>query len=73
MTVKKRIIAEVSDDLHKKVKKIGILKGGNRKEAMWNQTKLGEPYKKALNRFRNEVLPRDDFGPTSLLQFGLEY
>lgn len=51
--------------------KKGILKGGNRKEAAWNQTKLGEPYKKALNRFRNEVLPRNDFDPTSLLQFGL--
>lgn len=51
--------------------KKGILKGGNRKEATWNQTRLGEPYKKALNRFRTEVLPRNDFDPTSLLQFGL--
>ena len=51
--------------------KKGILKGGNRKEAAWNQTKLGEPFKEALNRFRTEVLPRDDFDPTSLLQFGL--
>ena len=51
--------------------KKGILKGGNRKEATWNQTKLGEPFKEALNRFRSEVLPRDDFDPTSLLQFGL--
>ena len=49
----------------------GILKGGNRKEAMWNQTKLGEPFKEALDRFRKEVLPRNDFDPTSLLQFGL--
>ena len=54
-----------------KVSKKGILKGGNRKEAIWNQTKLGEPFKEALNRFRNDVLPRDDFDPTSLLQFGL--
>ncbi|NVM17028.1 MAG: L-2-amino-thiazoline-4-carboxylic acid hydrolase [Candidatus Lokiarchaeota archaeon] len=53
------------------MKKKGILKGGNRKEATWNQTKLGEPFKKALIRFRNDVLPRDDFDPTSLLQFGL--
>lgn len=54
-----------------KVSKKGILKGGNRKEAIWYQTKLGEPFKEALNRFRKEVLPRDDFDPTSLLQFGL--
>lgn len=54
-----------------KVKKLGILKGSNRKEATWNRTKLGEPFKEALDRFRNEVLPRSDFDPTSLLQFGL--
>lgn len=54
-----------------KVEKKGILKGGNRKEPIWNQTKLGEPFKEALNRFRINVLPRDDFDPTSLLQFGL--
>jgi hypothetical protein len=53
------------------VDKKGILKGGNRKEAIWNQTKLGEPFKEALNRFKKEVLPRSDFDPTSLLQFGL--
>ncbi|MFX1288163.1 MAG: L-2-amino-thiazoline-4-carboxylic acid hydrolase [Promethearchaeota archaeon] len=51
--------------------KRGILKGGDRKEASWNQTKLGEPFKKALNKFKIEVLPREDFDPTSLLQFGL--
>jgi len=54
-----------------KVSKKGILKGGSRKEATWNHTKLGEPFKETLNRFRDEVLPRDDFDPTSLLQFGL--
>lgn len=53
------------------MEKKGILKGGNRKEPIWNQTKLGEPFKEALNRFRINVLPRDDFDPTSLLQFGL--
>jgi len=53
------------------VKKRGILKGGDRKEASWNRTKLGEPFKKALNKFKNDVLPRKDFDPTSLLQFGL--
>lgn len=51
--------------------KRGILKGGDRKEALWNRTKLGEPFKKALNKFKNDVLPRKDFDPTSLLQFGL--
>ena len=49
----------------------GILKGANRKEAIWNKTKLGEPFKKALERFRVDVIPRSDFDPTSLLQFGL--
>jgi hypothetical protein len=53
------------------VKKQGILKGGKRKEATWDRTNLGEPFKEALNRFRTEVLPRNDFDPTSLLQFGL--
>jgi hypothetical protein len=53
------------------MKKRGILKGGNRKETTWNRIKLGEPFKEALNRFRTEVLPRNDFDPTSLLQFGL--
>ena len=49
----------------------GILKGANRKEVIWNKTKLGEPFKKALERFRADVLHRSDFDPTSLLQFGL--
>jgi len=49
----------------------GILKGANRKEAMWNKTKLGEPFKNALERFRRDVISRSDFDPTSLLQFGL--
>jgi hypothetical protein len=51
--------------------KEGILKGADRKEPNWKKTKLGEPYKKALDRFRDEVLDRDDFDPTSLFQFGL--
>ncbi len=53
------------------MKKEGILKGGKRREATWGRTKLGEPFKEALNRFRDEVLPRKDFDPSSLLQFGL--
>ncbi|MFW9773147.1 MAG: hypothetical protein ACFFBY_02395 [Promethearchaeota archaeon] len=49
----------------------GILKGANRKEPIWERTKFGEPYKEALDRFRKEILERNDFDPTSLLQFGL--
>ncbi|MBY8978798.1 MAG: hypothetical protein KGD72_00275 [Candidatus Lokiarchaeota archaeon] len=49
----------------------GILKGANRKEEMWKKTKLGEPFKKTLERFRADVINRKDFDPTSLLQFGL--
>jgi len=49
----------------------GILKGANRKEEMWKKTKLGEPFKKTLERFRADVRNRRDFDPTSLLQFGL--
>jgi len=49
----------------------GILKGANRKEEMWKKIKLGEPFKKALKRFRADVISRSDFDPTSLLQFGL--
>jgi len=54
-----------------KVDEKGILKGASRKEVIWNKTKLGEPFKKALERFRRDVIPRSDFDPTSLLQFGL--
>ncbi len=53
------------------MKSKGILKGGNRKETNWNKTKLGEPFKKALVKFREEVQDREDFDPSSLLQFGL--
>ncbi len=53
------------------MKKRGILKGANRKEATWKKTKLGEPFKEALDRFRVDVINRSDFDATSLLQFGL--
>jgi len=53
------------------MKKNGILKGTDRKEANWKKTKLGEPFKNALDRFRQEIWGRKDFDPTSLLQFGL--
>jgi hypothetical protein len=49
----------------------GILKGADRKESSWKKTKLGEPFKEALDRFREDVLGREDFDPTALLQFGL--
>jgi hypothetical protein len=49
----------------------GILKGAERKESIWKNTKLGEPFHNALNTFRNDVVGRKDFDPTSLLQFGL--
>lgn len=51
--------------------KKGILKGADRKEPNWKKTKFGEPFKATLDRFRNDVLGREDFDPTSLLQFGL--
>lgn len=51
--------------------KDGILKGADRKEPNWKETRLGEPFKEALDRFRQDVLGRDDFDPTALLQFGL--
>ncbi|MFX1394474.1 MAG: hypothetical protein ACFFAH_12990 [Promethearchaeota archaeon] len=53
------------------MKKKGILKGADRKEPNWKKAKLGEPFKEALDRFREKVLGREDFDPTSLLQFGL--
>ena len=51
--------------------KRGILKGADREEVIWKKTKLGEPFKEALDRFRTDVLKRKDFDATSLLQFGL--
>lgn len=53
------------------MKEEGILKGAGRVEPTWNKIKLGEPFKDALDRFRDDVLEREDFDPTSLLQFGL--
>ena len=49
----------------------GILKGANRQEKNWSRLKFGEPFKKSLDNFRKNVLGRNDFDPTSLLQFGL--
>ncbi len=49
----------------------GILKGASRKEENWKKVKFGEPFEQALDRFRENVQNRNDFDPTSLLQFGL--
>jgi len=49
----------------------GILKGAPRKEENWKKVKFGEPFEQALDRFRENVQNRNDFDPTSLLQFGL--
>ncbi len=53
------------------MKEHGILKGANRQEQNWNNIKFGEPFKEALDRFRKEIQAREDFDPSSLLQFGL--
>lgn len=53
------------------MKERGILKGANRKEKNWSKINFGEPFKEALDRFRDKVQVRSDFDPTSLLQFGL--
>jgi len=37
------------------VNKRGILKGANRKEATWEKTKLGEPFKEALQRLKSVI------------------
>ncbi|MFX0039992.1 MAG: L-2-amino-thiazoline-4-carboxylic acid hydrolase [Promethearchaeota archaeon] len=49
----------------------GILKGAPRKEENWKKIKFGEPFKKALDRFKENVQNRNDFDASSLLQFGL--
>ncbi|TXT61745.1 MAG: hypothetical protein BAJALOKI2v1_10015 [Promethearchaeota archaeon] len=53
--------------------KNGILKGADRDEEKWKdaQKYLREPFKEALETFDAEVENREDFEPTSLLQFGL--
>jgi hypothetical protein len=53
------------------VKEGGILKGAPRQEKNWNKIKFGEPFKAALDKFREDVQNRKDFDPTSLLQFAL--
>ncbi len=53
------------------MKEGGILKGAPRQEKNWNKIKFGEPFRKALDKFREDVQNRSDFDPTSLLQFGL--
>lgn len=48
----------------------GICVKGERKEKNWKGTKFEEPYKKAVERFRKEVMGRPDFDPATLLIWG---
>jgi len=49
----------------------GIMKNSPREEENWNKIEFKEPYKKATDRFREEVLSRPDFDPVTLFQFGI--
>jgi len=49
----------------------GIMKNSPRKEKNWGKVKFNEPYKKATERFRKDVLTRTDFDPTTLFQFSI--
>ncbi|MFX0106059.1 MAG: L-2-amino-thiazoline-4-carboxylic acid hydrolase [Candidatus Hodarchaeota archaeon] len=53
------------------MKEGGILKGAPRQEKNWSKIKFGEPFKKAIDKFREDVQNRSDFDASSLLQFGL--
>jgi hypothetical protein len=48
----------------------GILSRGERKEKNWKGTKFELPYKKAVERFRKDVMGRPDFDPSTLLIWG---
>jgi len=49
----------------------GIMKGASRSEDGWKKIKFNEPYKKATDRFRKDILNRPDMDPTTFFQFGL--
>ena len=49
----------------------GLMKNGKRPEPNWEKINFNEPYKKATERFREIVLKRPDFDPTTLFQFGI--
>jgi len=49
----------------------GLMKNGKRPESNWEKINFNEPYKKATERFREIVLNRLDFDPTTLFQFGI--
>ncbi|MFX1298709.1 MAG: hypothetical protein ACFFD2_28100 [Promethearchaeota archaeon] len=49
----------------------GIMAKAKRKEENWKKFKFKEPYKKATEKFRKEVLTRPDFDPTTLFQFSI--
>jgi hypothetical protein len=48
----------------------GILSRGERKEKNWKDTKFELPYKRAVERFRKDVMGRPDFDPSTLLIWG---
>jgi hypothetical protein len=49
----------------------GIMRNSPRKEENWSKIEFKEPYKKATDRFRKEVLSRPDFDPVTLFQFSI--
>ncbi|MDD1776578.1 MAG: hypothetical protein LUQ65_00290 [Candidatus Helarchaeota archaeon] len=49
----------------------GIMKNSPRKEKNWSKVKFKEPYARATERFRKEVITRSDFDPTTLFQFSI--
>jgi len=48
----------------------GILSKGERKEKNWNGTRFELPYEQAGERFREAVMGRPDFDPSTLLIWG---
>ncbi|MBD3228323.1 MAG: hypothetical protein GF329_09060 [Candidatus Lokiarchaeota archaeon] len=49
----------------------GIMKNGDRKEPNWKNINFQEPYKNATDKFRKEILNREDFDPATLFQFSI--
>ncbi|TFF86067.1 MAG: hypothetical protein EU551_02705 [Promethearchaeota archaeon] len=47
------------------------MKNGERKEENWKKINFKEPYKKATDRFRKEIINRSDFDPATLFQFSI--
>jgi hypothetical protein len=51
--------------------KNGIMKNGKRKEENWKKLNFKEPYKKATDHFRKDIVNRSDFDPATLFQFSI--